>query len=583
MGLVRRHRWFFAAAGIILAFAVVCFTNHRPSPALTAFSDLAGLAIMLIAVAACARNAISRPRVERSFWALMLFGLLLWSTNQFAWTVWEVLLHRPVPDPFFFDIILFFHALPMIAAVAWRPDLPNKPGNILSSVLNFLMLFGWWVFLYAFIVFPHQYVALDVHKYNIYYDGLYAVENALLLGVLILASVTSSGGWRRLYLHLLAPSALYAVNSQLLDRATAERTYYSGSPYDIPLIGTVVWIAAGAISARDWELTPVEFNLDRRWKSLIPQLAMLAILSLPLLGLWTVLFDHSPTPSRDFRIFVVLGAMLLLGSFVFLRQYLQDQTLMSLLSESRCAYDSQMKLQNQLVQKEKLASLGKLIAGAAREIDHPLTAVMTYSEQLWSNEKLTDEQNALLRKIVNQARRTRDLVSSLLSFAQQAPGDKIAVDLALLLNRASQLTESRRQGGRIKVQISIDKDFPAVRGNANQLFQVCVEIIENAMDALEESGGGALKISAKCQDNDAVLRFSDSGPGIRDPQRVFDPFYTTKPVGKGTGLGLSAVYGVIVDHGGQITCRNKPEGGAVFTVKIPSFSQMAAQSAGASR
>jgi two-component system NtrC family sensor kinase len=373
---------------------------------------------------------------------------------------------------------------------------------------------------------------------------------------------------------------LYGFNSQLLDRASADNTYYSGSLYDVPLIGTVAWITAAAISSRQWDLKSVEFNLDR-WKNLIPQLAMVAILSLPVLGLWTVLFDHSAAASRTFRIFAVLGAMLLLGSFVFLRQYLQDQTLISLVHESRRAYESQMQLQNQLVQREKLASLGKLIAGAAHEIDHPLTAVMSYSEELWSKQKLTDEQNALLRKIVNQARRTRDLVANLLSFARQAPGEKIVVDLALLLTRAAQLMESRCQSGKIKVQVSVKPDFPPVRGNANQLFQVCVEIIENAMDALDESGGGMLEIFAQHQDGDVVLQFSDTGPGIRDPQRVFDPFYTTKPVGKGTGLGLSAVYGVVQEHGGQITCRNKPEGGALFVLKLPAITEVAAQTAGA--
>jgi signal transduction histidine kinase len=581
MGLVRHHRWFFAAAGITLAFAAVCFAARGPSPALTAFADLTGLAVMLVALGVCAANALARPRQERSFWALTVLAFLLWTSNQFAWSLWEIVLRRSIPDPFVFDIILFFHTVPMIAAVAWRPDLLVKREKMLLSLLNFLMLCGWWVFLYAFIVFHHQYVVANVGKYNVFYDGLYGVENAVLVGVLVFASVTSSGGWRRLYLHLLAASVLYGFNSQLLDRASADSTYYSGSLYDVPLVGTVAWITAAAISSRQWDLKSVEFNLDRRWRNLVPQLAMVAILSLPVLGLWTILFDHSPAASRTFRIFVVLGAMLLLGSFVFLRQYLQDQTLMSLVRESRRAYESQMQLQNQLVQKEKLASLGKLIAGAAHEIDHPLTAVMSYSEELWSKQSLTDEQNALLRKIVNQARRTRDLVANLLSFAQQAPGEKIVVDLALLLTRAAQLMESRRQSGKIKLQVSGGPDFPPVRGNANQLFQVCVEIIENAMDALDESGGGMLEISAQPQNADVVLQFSDNGPGIRDPQRVFDPFYTTKPVGKGTGLGLSAVYGVVQEHGGQISCRNKPEGGALFVLKLPAVTEVAAQTAGA--
>ena len=580
MRLLRQHRWFVAAAGITLAFAAVCVAVPH-GPALTAFADIFGLVVMAGALAVAVANAWQRSGQERSFWALMALGLSFWVANQAAWTVWEAILRRPIPDPFVFDIILFFHAVPMLAAVAWRPDLANKEGKVLLSLLNFLMLLGWWIFLYAFIVFPHQYVVLNVVTYNVHYDQLYGVENALLLAILSLAAATSSGGWRRLYLHYLTAFALYTVNSQFLDRATADSSYYSGSLYDVPLIATVAWVAAASLSAREWDLKSVKFDLNPAWKKLVPRLAMLAILSLPVLGLWTALLDRSPAPSRVFRLFAVLAAMLLLGAFVFLQQYFQDQALITLLRESRRAYDSQKQLQNQLVQKEKLASLGNLVAGAAQEINHPLSAIMTYSEELWTREHLTDEQKSLLRKIVNQARRTSDLVANLLSFAQQTPGEKTLVNLGVLLTRASQVQESRRPPGKIRVQLSIDKDFPRVLANANQLFQAFVEIIENGMDAIEEAGGGSLEISAQRHGSEVLLQFSDTGPGIREPQRVFDPFYTTKPVGKGTGLGLSAVYGVIQDHGGQISCRNKPEGGAEFAIRLPVSAEPIAQSAGA--
>lgn len=581
MGLFREHRWFVVAAAVTLVFGAVSLTAHR-GLALTTFADIAGLLVMLAAMAVTLVNACRSPEQERSFWILMAIGLSCWVANQAAWTVLESVLRRPVPDPFVFDIVLFFHAVPMFAAVAWRPDLQNKEGKVLLSLLNFAMLLGWWIFLYAFIVFPEQYVNLNVDRYNLYYDRLYGVENVLLLFILSLAAVTSSGGWRRLYLHYLAAFAIYAVNSQLLDRATADKSYYSGSLYDVPLIATVAWVAAASFAARGWDLKTVKFTPSAGWKKVVPRMAMLATLSLPLLGLWTVLFDHSPVPSRLFRLYTVLLAMLLLGGFVFLRQYLQDQTLITVLRESRRSYDSQKQLQTQLVQKEKLASLGNLVAGAAQEINHPLNSIMAYSEELWVQARLTEQQNGLLRKIVNQARRTSDLVSSLLSFAQQAPGEKTSVDVGVLLTRASQMLESRRSQGKVQVRLSFDKDFPHAVANANQLFQAFAEIIENAMDALEESGGGSLEISAKAQASDLVLKFSDTGPGIRDPHRVFDPFYTTKPVGKGTGLGLSAVYGVIQDHGGQISCRNKAEGGAEFTIRLPLGVKPAAQGAGAS-
>jgi signal transduction histidine kinase len=581
MSPLARHRWFIAAAGTTLAFACVSLVAHK-GPALTAFADWFGLILMLIGTCVAVSNLWSGSRQQRSFWALIALGFLLWLTNQAAWSLWETVLKRPIPDPFLFDIIVFFHTVPIIAAVGWRPDLQKKEGKIFVSLLSFLMLLGWWIFLYAFIVFPHQYVVVNVPQYNLYYDQLYGTENAFLIGVLLLAVGTSSGNWRRLYLHLLGASAIYAVNSQFLDRAAANNTYYSGSLFDVPLIGSVTWIVAATWTARNWDLTPVQFNLKPYWKKFVPQLAMLAILSLPVLGLWTVLYDKSPASSRGFRIYAVLAAMLLLGLFVFLRQYLQDQKLMSLLGESRRAYESQSQLQSQLVQKEKLASLGNLVAGAAHEIDHPLNAIMNYSEQLWSKEKLTEEQNALVRKIVNQARRTRDLVSNLLSFAQQAPGEKILVDIPVLLGRAVQMLEARRVSGKIIVRTAIDKDCPRVLANANQLFQGFIELIENAMDALDDVGGGTIEITVQHEGAEIVFHFSDTGPGLRDPQRVFDPFYTTKPVGKGTGLGLSAVYGTVQDLGGQITCQNKPEGGALFTMRLPAVAEPAVQVAGAS-
>jgi len=181
---------------------------------------------------------------------------------------------------------------------------------------------------------------------------------------------------------------------------------------------------------------------------------------------------------------------------------------------------------------------------------------------------------------VNQAQRTQELVLDLLSFTQQTPGEKALVDVGVLLQRGAQMLEAQHHASHVRVEVVIASEFPRVRGNANQLFQAFVEIIENSIDALEEQGSGSLKITAERQGNDALLRFADTGPGIRDPQRVFDPFYTTKPVGKGTGLGLSAVYGVVQDHDGQITCQNNPEGGALFTLRFPAGAD-AARAAGA--
>src|SRR5882762_4724490 len=182
MSVFQRYRWLAAAAAITLGYAAVSLLAH-PSAGLTAFADLAGLCLMLAACGIMLGNMMIRPRGERSFWVLMAAGLLLWGCNQAAWAYFEIVKHRRIPDPFFFDIILFFHAVPMIAAVVWRPDMLKKEKKIHLSLLNFSMLLGWWIFLYAFIVFPPQYVVLNVGLYDIYYDRLYLLQNVVLLAV----------------------------------------------------------------------------------------------------------------------------------------------------------------------------------------------------------------------------------------------------------------------------------------------------------------------------------------------------------------------------------------------------------------
>jgi hypothetical protein len=197
MSLLGRHRWFAAAAGITLSYALMSLLAHN-SGGLTAFADIGGLVVMMMAAGVMVANAICRPSQERSFWIPMALGFSLWACNHGAWAYCEIVQRREIPDPYFFDIILFFHVVPMIGAVAWRPDLAKKAGRIYVSALNFLMLLGWWILLYAFIVVPHQYVVLNVGLYDVYYDGLYLLENGLLLAVLALAARTSSGGWRRM-------------------------------------------------------------------------------------------------------------------------------------------------------------------------------------------------------------------------------------------------------------------------------------------------------------------------------------------------------------------------------------------------
>jgi len=566
---IKRHWWAAGTGALLFAYALLS-TYFGNSLKAYILGDLTALILMSATTAAMVVNAKRFSGQARIFWFLMASGFLLWVINQALWTWYEVVLRKPLPDPFIGDAILFLHLIPFMAAVAFRPHRRRDEHKLHFSTLSFLMLLVWWVFLYAFIVFPDEYIVTNVDVYGHNYDLLYLVENLLVLAVLGAASTRAQGGWRRVYWNLFLASALYTIGSESMNAAITRDQYYSGSTYDLPFIAAISWFFWSALVARrpgeNFEPAPA---VRRGLQRLAPRLAMIAMLSLPVMGYWTIYYDLSPWPIRKFRILVILVALLALGTFVFLKQYLLDRELIRLLDESNNSFSNLQRLQTQVVQQEKLASLGQLVAGAAHELNNPLTAILGYSEVLSANSALQEEQRSMVLKIRQQARRTRDLVTDLLRFAQQAPAEKSPLDLGALLQRVVHTQMIKVEGRKIEIKFTCEPNLPKLVGNANQIFTACLQIIDNAIDALEEDGGGRLFVSLAREEDSFVIHFSDSGPGVKDAKRVFDPFYTTKPIGKGTGLGLSATYGVVKDHGGQISCHNKPDRGAVFIVRLP--------------
>jgi signal transduction histidine kinase/uncharacterized membrane protein YgdD (TMEM256/DUF423 family) len=567
------RKWRLACiVGTTVAYAIVALSSSAGFHML-AFGDITQFLLLFLAFVLMVANAVSNRGQIRLFWSLMALGCLLWSGSLALWTLYEVVLRSPLPEPFMGDVILFIHVVPFMAAVALRPH-QSEERKLYLSTLNFLMLLAWWVFLYAFIVFPDEYVVLNVALYSPHFDLLYLVENLAMLGVLGMLAWKAHGAWKEIYWNLFIASGLYTTSSMVTNAAIARGQYHTGSVYDIPFVASICWMIWAALLARKSKPACEPAAPEQSpWQMLAPRLAMLAMLSLPLMGYWAW-FRDPVAATRQFRLLVTLAAMLVLGLFVFLRQYLMDRELVRLLEESRLSLENLKRLQTELVQREKLASLAQLVSGAAHEINNPLAAILGYSELLTSDAALAADQVNMARKIGQQARRTRELVSSLLSFAQQSPGEKTLLNMGSLLQRALQMKMLRIDNKNIRVESRIATDLPQILGNINQLFQCCVEIIGNATDALEEVGGGTFSVSAVREGDELVLEFYDSGPGVRDPQRIFDPFYTTKPVGKGMGLGLSVTYGIVQDHQGRITCRNLPEGGAVFELRLPAAKQV---------
>jgi signal transduction histidine kinase len=530
---------------------------------------------LLLIVGACflsTRNALDSRGHKRLFWSLITAGLVMWCFNQACWLWFEVLVRKPLPNPFPGDIILFLHVVPITAAVAIRPREADEREGMLMSALNVLILLVWWVVVYSYFVFPEEYIAKNVGVYSPRWDLLYLVEGLILIVVSASAYFTSTGLWRELYRDMLIASTLYTLSSEAMNSAIARGTYTTGGVYDLPFVTAAMgflWVAmAGRYRLRHIPMMPA---LRRSSSATASQLAQLALLSLPIMAYWALFGGQDSPELRRIRFAVAMIGIALLSFFIFLKQYLLDQRLLQLLKHSRKSFDNLQRLQGRAVQQAKLASLGELVALAAGELEFPLTSILKSSEQMVASSNLTREQLSTAKKIGQQARRTRELVGDLLSFSQQTPGEKSPIELKPLLLRAVQMEGFKLENKTITLSVETNGLTPPVLGNANQLLQAFLQIIENAVDALHEAGGGRLQISLWREGEEVVMQFADSGPGMRDPSRVFDPFYTTKPIGKGTGLGLSATYGVVQDHHGQISCYNRPEGGAAFEIRLPAL------------
>jgi two-component system NtrC family sensor kinase len=244
-----------------------------------------------------------------------------------------------------------------------------------------------------------------------------------------------------------------------------------------------------------------------------------------------------------------------------------------LYQETRRAYEDLRQAQEQLLQAEKMSAIGRLVSGVAHELNNPLTAILGYA-QLLETEGLHERALDYVQKLYKQTQRTHRIVQNLLSFSRQRKPMKQPLDLRRVLENTLALREYDLQLNNIVVRTAVPAELPAIVGDSHQLEQVFLNIINNSVDAiLEQSRGGYIEVRIWAENGEVCVEFLDSGPGILDPQRIFDPFYTTKGVGKGTGLGLSICYGIVKEHGGEIVAQNHPEGGALIEVRLPTVRQ----------
>jgi two-component system NtrC family sensor kinase len=269
-------------------------------------------------------------------------------------------------------------------------------------------------------------------------------------------------------------------------------------------------------------------------------------------------------------IIVLLGAFGIIFTAVILSKRMVNRIVI--------ADDEKDMMNKQIVETGKLASVGKLAAGIAHEINNPV-AIMV-EEAGWIKDLLEDEEfresenlyefERALKQIKTQGQRCKEITHKLLSFARKTDSRIQETEINDVIDEIVALSEQRAKYGKITINTDFQKDLPSSYLAQSEMQQVLLNLINNAIDAMENEGG-TLDISTRLESDAIVIQVADDGPGIPESNlsRIFEPFFTTKPVGKGTGLGLSICYGIIQKMGGEITVESIVDSGTTFRIRLP--------------
>ncbi len=227
------------------------------------------------------------------------------------------------------------------------------------------------------------------------------------------------------------------------------------------------------------------------------------------------------------------------------------------------------RMEEQLTQTEKLTSLGLLAAGVAHEVNTPLAVISNYIQMLAKQMPEGDPRHTIIDKIVKQTFRASEIVNNLLNFSRTGPGELADVDLNRVVEETLSLVAHPLKASQIQVVKQLTEGIPPVRGSANKLQQVFLNLFLNARDAMPS--GGMLEVRSAAHNGSVEVEVVDTGNGITREHihKIFDPFFTTKTSGRGTGLGLSVSYGIIKEHAGKIDVRSTPGRGTSFHVEFP--------------
>ena len=455
---------------------------------------------MLSVLIVTSLNAISSKGRMRVFWILQATGWGLWLTDQMVWIVFDLVLRKKMPEMFFADALLFMAGAPILAGLLLRPQLQPSERSARLGALDFSLLLLWWLYLYVFYVICWQSVSPDLVHYDRNYNLLVAAEALVLAFVLGGFCHRASGRWRKFYAYFLGAVLFNSVAFYLLNRELDNGVYFTGSWYDLPYSASFAAFTVVALAGQGLSST-TEASADETYASWIATLAMMAVLSLPVMAAVALLGHDIPAPVARFRVLVTLGTMFAMVFLIFFKHYRLNE---------------ELKRTNNVLQEASLTD--------------PLTGLRNRRYFLATIE---GEVNHVLRSYAdNRDQRTRDLVFYLIdadNFKEvndrygHDVGDRVLVEMArrissairhsdvlvrwggeefLILSRYTDRTEAKTLSARVLAAVS---DTPFRLTNPNETISRTCSIGWAAFPWLSEH--------PEIVNHEKVLNFADRALG----------------------------------------------------------------------
>jgi signal transduction histidine kinase/CheY-like chemotaxis protein len=576
-------------AAFLFLYAVASLVTGQDVVALGDFAQL----VPPLAYAAITLWLARRCRGQvRIFWNLNAVHGVMWAIGQAVWTYYDLAVAGGVPVISPTDPLFFVSSIPLAAALYGRPerDRPRWLFDIVLLDIVLIALFSAFIYIYFVVT-----IAVTDGREDLYHDNLTQLLNArnLLLGLWATWVWRTAGSppWRRM-LGIYATGLWIAFAGGIVyDFVERSGAYAPGALWDISFMASYVLLMVAAAFAYDAKLFEPEQEAPAL--SRLPMVSLIAItllVAIPVIDVIARRLLDVSAATESLRTRVALAMLIPFGIVVVVREFLSRHALIR-------AGQELATTRHQLVQREKLAAVGQLVSGVAHELNNPLQGVLGYAELMLASKPAALETEEL-RAIRDNANRAAGIVRNLLTFAGRTTSARGWQQINRVVRDAIATRELGLQNNNIDLVLDVTDRLPLVYIDHARLQDVIVNLIENAEAAIAarrdgkslsrvpEKARGEIKISTRSQgDPDRILvEVADNGSGLKeeDLSRVFDPFFTTREVGQGTGLGLSVCYGIVREHGGQITARNSDVGGAIFTVELPVMAEslVAATAAG---